>query len=298
MDQYTRTYDRAKKELQEIEEDYECGLVSYSYYQFMKNEALRTQNYAHSNADEIRKKYSDKSTTVTPTPAPTQKPATPIPTPKPANPTPKPATPMPKPEVSIPSPDPQPTKKSEDTSGKTNVNQNQNSGTNQGEINNTISNGGIQNDKSSYSNDLVSHNNEKLTWPCESTSVHDGFGMRIHPITKVEKMHNGVDIGGKSGENAFASLNGKVVTVGYDDGWGNYIKIEGEVNNKRIRVLYAHLLDDSIVVEERQKVNTVDILAKIGKTGAATGPHLHFSLWEYDGDNKRWNYSDPMPYLK
>jgi len=262
MDQYTRTYDRAKKELQEIEEDYECGLVSYSYYQFMKNEALRTQNYAHSNADEIRKKYSDKSTTVTPTPAPTQKPATPTPTPKPANPTPKPATPTPKPEVSIPSPDPQPTKKSEDTSGKTNANQNQNSGTNQSNT-----------------------NTSQPVWPVPS--VPDPMTERPFSLTPVKqpgsdkiKPHIGTDIGAKEGADVVAAFDWKVVKVGNHEELGYYIYIDSEYNNKIIQTRYKHLLSKSFKVKEGDEVKAGQLIANVGSTGSSTGPHLHFDILE------------------
>ena len=112
-----------------------------------------------------------------------------------------------------------------------------------------------------------------IVWPTESTSVSNGFGKRIHPITGEVKEHNGVDIIADEGSPVFSATSGYVTEAGYDNTNGNYIIIENEDN---VRVYYKHLSE--ILVSKEDNIEQKDIIGKVGKTGNATGAHLHFEI--------------------
>lgn len=119
------------------------------------------------------------------------------------------------------------------------------------------------------------------------------FGMRVHPITKIKTMHNGIDINatadGKTGQTDYitAHTGGIVEAVGYDLSAGNYIKIR---TDSRTVMVYYHMKNKS-ALKKGAAVQKGDRLGYVGKTGSATGPHLHFGI-QFDGI-----WIDPEPYL-
>ena len=73
-----------------------------------------------------------------------------------------------------------------------------------------------------------------------------------------------------------ASATGTVVTAGWNGGgYGNYVIID---HGNGYRTLYAHMLNNSIVVKPGQKVSQGQKLGIMGSTGRSTGPHLHFEI--------------------
>lgn len=116
----------------------------------------------------------------------------------------------------------------------------------------------------------------KMLWPVPSaTSYGSGFGMRLHPILKVKRMHTGIDIGAKKGESIVAANDGKVIISGWTNGYGYRVVID---HGGGISTLYAHC--SKILVKEGQVVKRGDKIALIGSTGLSTGPHLHFEVRE------------------
>lgn len=116
----------------------------------------------------------------------------------------------------------------------------------------------------------------KMLWPVPSASNYgSGFGMRLHPILKVKRMHTGIDIGAKKGESILASNGGKVIISGWTNGYGYRVVID---HGGGISTLYAHC--SKILVKEGQTVKRGDKIALIGSTGLSTGPHLHFEVRE------------------
>lgn len=99
------------------------------------------------------------------------------------------------------------------------------------------------------------------------------FGERIHPVFNTIKGHNGIDIDANYGDAIKASMGGKVTKVGEDSTLGKYIKIKSDI----YETLYAHC--SKIIVKEGQNVKQNDIIAEVGDTGLASGPHLHFEIW-------------------
>lgn len=101
----------------------------------------------------------------------------------------------------------------------------------------------------------------------------EGFGMRVHPILKVMKMHEGLDILTDVGSPVFAPGNGKVVYVGLRGGYGMTIEIDHGFGYK---TLYAHL--SRTLVKEGQTVKRGEKIALTGNSGLSTGPHLHYEV--------------------
>lgn len=119
------------------------------------------------------------------------------------------------------------------------------------------------------------------------------FGTRIHPVSGVKSMHNGIDLvaskDGKSGQTDYitAHTGGTVESVGYNSSAGYYAKIR--VSSRTLMVYYH--MKEMPYVKKGATVKTGDRLGYMGSTGTATGAHLHFGI-QCDG---KW--IDPQPYL-
>jgi len=118
----------------------------------------------------------------------------------------------------------------------------------------------------------------ELMWPVPpSSTVSSGFGIRMHPVFRVMRQHNGIDIPASHGANVVASDSGVVTISAYNSNYGNYVVIShGNVNGVSMTTLYAHLSSRS--VREGQEVTKGQVIGRIGSTGVSTGPHLHFEV--------------------
>ena len=101
-----------------------------------------------------------------------------------------------------------------------------------------------------------------------------GFGMRLHPVYNVMKMHSGIDFTAKIGTDINATGDGVVTSVKVSrTGYGKHVIIDHGFGYK---TLYAHL--SAFKVNKGQKVKRGDIIGKVGNTGTSTGPHLHYEV--------------------
>jgi murein DD-endopeptidase MepM/ murein hydrolase activator NlpD len=101
-----------------------------------------------------------------------------------------------------------------------------------------------------------------------------GYGWRIHPIYKTDKMHEGMDFTAPVGTEIHATGDGTVEKVEpYGRGYGNNIIINHGYGYKSV---YAHMSKFS--VREGQKVKRGDLIGFVGNTGTSTGPHLHYEV--------------------
>lgn len=100
------------------------------------------------------------------------------------------------------------------------------------------------------------------------------FGPNIHPLHGNWYIHKGIDFSTwRSGDPVLATASGQVVTVAFDNSFGNYIVIK---HNHGMYTRYAHL--NSFRVKKGQTVDQGDIIGTIGNTGISTGPHLHYEI--------------------
>ena len=126
---------------------------------------------------------------------------------------------------------------------------------------------------------------ELVAWPADGEKTA-GFGPRVHPIFGTVRQHNGIDLGGDTGDRVRAARSGEVILAGERGGFGNTIVL---YHGLGYSTLYAHL--SRIEVSEGQNVQSGDRIGAIGSTGWSTGPHLHFEL-RIDG-----KAVDPTPFL-
>jgi murein DD-endopeptidase MepM/ murein hydrolase activator NlpD len=109
--------------------------------------------------------------------------------------------------------------------------------------------------------------------PCTGY-VADDFGMRFHPILRLMRMHEGIDIITDTGTKVYAPGSGTVEYVGWRSGYGNTVEINHGFGYK---TLYGHLKAPS--VRQGQIVKRGDLIAYSGNTGELTsGSHLHYEV--------------------
>ena len=126
--------------------------------------------------------------------------------------------------------------------------------------------------KSKYNKEFFAH--IPAIKPMAGTyNIHD-FGMRLHPILGIVRMHEGVDIAGDIGTPIYAAGDGVVESAG---GTGGGYGIAVEVNHGfGYKTWYAHLLRP--VAHVGQKVRRGDLIAYSGNSGLSTAPHLHYEV--------------------
>jgi hypothetical protein len=126
----------------------------------------------------------------------------------------------------------------------------------------------------------------KLRWPVERAGISSLFGMRFHPLEGRRRMHNGVDLAAAPGRVVASAASGWVVRAGWAGGYGLLVEVRhpGDVTTR-----YGHL--SAILCAPGDAVDASQPLGLVGKTGAATGPHLHFEVW------RGGEPSDPLPWL-
>ncbi|MEY6431726.1 M23 family metallopeptidase [Thioalkalicoccus limnaeus] len=124
-------------------------------------------------------------------------------------------------------------------------------------------------------------------WPVRSGYISSLYGYRHHPIHRKRSFHSGVDFASKAGEPVVAVADGVVVFAGTRGGYGRVVDIrhlDGLVTR------YAH--NSRNLVEVGQLVARGDVIAKVGSSGVATGPHVHFEVL------REGQAIDPMEYLE
>ncbi len=114
----------------------------------------------------------------------------------------------------------------------------------------------------------------------------DSWGIRIHPISNDLEFHAGIDISNEIGTPVYATADGIVRMVSYENGYGKRIIV---THNESYESQYAHLY--SFQVSEGERVRKGQIIGLMGNTGMSTGPHLHYEVIE---DGVKVN---PIPFL-
>lgn len=124
------------------------------------------------------------------------------------------------------------------------------------------------------------------TTPVRKGYVSSNFGKRRDPFNGRQRHHNGIDIAAKHGSKIHTIASGFVTFAGRKGAYGNVIDIH---HSDTLKSRYAHL--DKIKVKKGEVVRKADIIATMGKTGRATGPHLHLEVW------KNGRPVDPNSYI-
>lgn len=110
--------------------------------------------------------------------------------------------------------------------------------------------------------------------PMEGVYSIRGFGMRIHPVLRVYRMHEGIDIINDVGAHVFAAGDGTVRFAGRTQGgYGMVVEI---THGYGYSTLYAHL--SKAFVRPGQNVKRGELIALSGRSGLVSGPHLHYEV--------------------
>ena len=96
---------------------------------------------------------------------------------------------------------------------------------------------------------------------------------RNHPLLHISRPHEGIDVAAPMGAPIIAPASGVVMRVGYENGYGNTLEID---HGNGIVTRYAHC--SRIDVKSGQRVTRGQVIAAVGSTGLATGPHLHYEI--------------------
>jgi LysM repeat protein len=121
--------------------------------------------------------------------------------------------------------------------------------------------------------------------------ITSGYGYRLDPVNPrsgTRRFHEGLDIRGAYGAPVKAAMAGVVEERGQSRIYGNFIILS---HNGGYRTLYAHL--SAFSVRKGARVSQGQQIGKIGNTGYSTGPHLHFGVYDKNG-----NSVNPMGLLK
>lgn len=113
----------------------------------------------------------------------------------------------------------------------------------------------------------------KYRWPVEWKGVTSPYGYRYHPVLKMKRLHDGVDLRASMNTPVYSSYSGTVSYAGWMRGYGKIVIID---HPRGYSTRYAHL--NKIFVEKGDNVNIGKLIGKSGNTGVSTGPHLHYEI--------------------
>jgi murein DD-endopeptidase MepM/ murein hydrolase activator NlpD len=124
-----------------------------------------------------------------------------------------------------------------------------------------------------------------------------GFGMRMHPILHIYRMHEGIDFFASNGTAVFATADGVVKDVRVSETFGKVVEID---HGYGLLTLYAHL--NGFKVKKGQLVKRGNIIGEVGNTGLSCGEHLHYEVHvngkEVDPVNYFFHDLSPAEYRK
>ena len=126
----------------------------------------------------------------------------------------------------------------------------------------------------------------RFSWPVVG-KVSSPFGWRRHPIKRVRIFHAGVDVRAARHTPIRASRAGQVIFSGWMNGYGRTVIIR---HDSTYTTLYGHC--QSLMVRKGQNVKKGTVVATVGSSGRATGPHVHFEVRRNDRP------TNPMSYLR
>ncbi|MDZ4728720.1 MAG: M23 family metallopeptidase [Xanthomonadales bacterium] len=110
-------------------------------------------------------------------------------------------------------------------------------------------------------------------WPVKNGWISSGYGERTDPYSGERTHHDGLDFVGKRGSDVLSVANGVVVWAGNRNGYGKTVEID---HGNGYQTLYAH--NDSLVVQPGDSIKAGQVIAKLGSSGRAQAPHVHFEV--------------------
>jgi murein DD-endopeptidase MepM/ murein hydrolase activator NlpD len=105
--------------------------------------------------------------------------------------------------------------------------------------------------------------------------MRSGFGARNHPLLGYMKQHTGVDWAAPLGTPIYASGNGMVDKVGWESGYGKYVRLR---HSNGYETAYGHMTAFARSIQPGARVHQGQVIGYVGSTGLSTGPHLHYEI--------------------
>lgn len=100
-------------------------------------------------------------------------------------------------------------------------------------------------------------------------------GRRFHPVLKRYRAHEGIDYGAPHGAPVEATASGVVTRAGFSGGYGRMVELR---HPQGIRTRYAHLSAIASGIRPGVQVDQEQVIGRVGASGLATGPHLHYEF--------------------
>ena len=120
----------------------------------------------------------------------------------------------------------------------------------------------------------------------KNLNAMSGFGIRLHPVHKVDRMHTGIDFTAPAGTPVQATGNGVVIKADHGRvGYGNHVIID---HGYGYSSLYGHMI--SLNVKVGEQITKGQTIGRVGNTGTSTAPHLHYEV------RLKGNPVDPIIY--
>ena len=131
-----------------------------------------------------------------------------------------------------------------------------------------------------YAPDGTSFQKRFLRSPLNYRRISSYFSRaRRHPILKIVRPHNGIDFAAPTGTPVSATGDGRITGKGYRRSIGRYVQIKH--NGTPFETLYGHLSRFAQGIRKGVKVEQRQVIGYVGMTGLATGPHLHYGVYQY-----------------
>jgi murein DD-endopeptidase MepM/ murein hydrolase activator NlpD len=111
--------------------------------------------------------------------------------------------------------------------------------------------------------------------PVLTAIMRSGFGVRRHPLLGYMKMHTGVDWAAPNGTPIYASGNGTVEKVGWESGYGKYVRLR---HTNGYETAYGHMSGFARGIKAGVRVRQGQVIGYVGSTGLSTGPHVHYEI--------------------
>jgi murein DD-endopeptidase MepM/ murein hydrolase activator NlpD len=111
--------------------------------------------------------------------------------------------------------------------------------------------------------------------------IVSGYGVRRHPILRVQKMHHGIDVLVDVGSPVFSTGDGIIKRAEFNAGYGNFVEIDHPATG--YSTLYAHLSQIPQHIRPGRTVNRGEQIGLSGNTGRSSGPHVHYEVLDAEG---------------
>ena len=122
-------------------------------------------------------------------------------------------------------------------------------------------------------------------------TISQPFGTQVHPILRQLYIHSGIDIAGKLGAPVFSTMEGTIVRTGFQkNGYGRYVLL------RKGKLMTAYMQLDEVHVTEGQSVACGTEIGTCGRSGLATGPHLHYEVFMVRDDIEQIDSKTELGY--